>query len=179
MQECKSFRSADALQTLVHCFNSGIFLDWLEAVTGKTKIISDPHLIGAGLSVTTQGSSLKLHTDFNWNDEIALNRIMSLILYTNPEWQSQWGGHLEFWSLDRDRCLQKISPRPNRLIIWHYDERLWHGYPDPLQCPQDQARVALRVFYYQSNATPLTPPHRSLYWYDAETGHAKDDRTHQ
>lgn len=177
MKECKSFRGATVLQTLAHCFNSGSFVDWIESVTGKDKVIPDPHLVGAGVSVTGQGASLKLHTDFNWNDEIALNRTMSLILYINETWEEDWGGALEFWSFDRKQCLHKILPKANRLLMWHYDERLWHGYPEPLRCPNDQSRVTMRIFYYQSNAAPLTTPHRSLYWYDPATGEARDDRT--
>lgn len=166
MKECKTFSQSPVLKTLSHCFNSGPFITWLEALTQKINVIPDPHLIGAGLSRCHQGNSLKLHTDFNWNDELHLNRTLSMILYINPEWNPDWGGALEFWDFDKTKCVAKVEPRPNRLLLWNYDERLIHGYPDPLQCPEDQHRLNMRMFYYTSNGTPVSPPHRSLYWWD-------------
>jgi len=177
MRETKSWSHSGVLQTLAHCFNSGPFLDWLEALTGINKIISDPHYIGAGVSVTPTGQSLKLHTDFNWNDELALNRCLSLILYINSDWQESWGGNLEFWDFERKTLLHRIAPYANRLLIWNYDEKLVHGYPQPIQCPEDNPRITLRIFYYQSNATPLSKPHRSLYWVDDKTNTPYDDRS--
>jgi len=177
MNECKNLAHAPVLQTITHCFNSGVFIDWLESLSDKEKIISDPRLVGAGLSTCPRGSSLKLHTDFNWNDELYLNRSMSLILYLAPEWQEEWEGALEFWDFDRTHCVTKTYPQPNRLIIWDYDERLIHGYPTPIACPQDRQRENLRLFYYKSNATPLSKPHRSLYWWDDKTKTPFDKRT--
>lgn len=177
MRECKVLSGAPILQTLTHCFNSGIFLDWLETLTGKEKIISDPRLVGAGLSTCQPGHSLKLHTDFNWNEQLHLNRACSAILYLAPEWKEEWEGALEFWDFERKECLVKTYPMPNRLIIWDYDERLIHGYPTPVACPSDKQRENLRLFYYQSNSTPISQPHRSLYWWNEETKTPYDDRT--
>jgi hypothetical protein len=176
MKECKAFNTSPVSQSLVHCFNSGVFINWLEQITEKKKIISDPHLIGAGLSRSEQGHSLKLHTDFNWNDELALNRSLSMIFYINPQWDPSWGGGLEFWDFDRTAVVQNVSPMPNRLLLWHYDDRFIHGYPAPLACPADQQRMNLRIFYYHSNATPSSKPHRSLYWWDEQSKTPLDDR---
>jgi hypothetical protein len=176
MRECKIFSSAPTIQTLTHCFNSGVFLNWLEALTGKDRIISDPKLVGAGLSTCSNGHFLNLHTDFNWNEQLHLNRSCSAILYLNPKWDEQWNGALEFWDFERTECLVKTYPIPNRLIIWDYDERLIHGYPTPLACPTDQQRENLRLFYYSSNSTPISNPHRSLYWWDEQTKMPFDNR---
>jgi hypothetical protein len=177
MKECKSLIDTPLLHTLVNCFNSGVFVDWLERLTGYKKLVPDPHLIGAGVSKTFKDSSLKLHTDFNWNDELALNRALSLILYINPVWKEDWKGDLEFWDFDRKKIVQSIAPIPNRLLIWNYDPRLIHGYPTPLECPEDQVRLTLRMFYFQSDGQPREKPHRSLYWWDEANKQPLDDRT--
>jgi len=177
MKECKSFAHAPLTQTLAHCFNSGVFVDWLEHLTDHKKLVPDPHFIGAGISKTYKNDSLKLHTDFNWNDEIALNRALSTILYTSPEWDESWGGGLEFWDFARETLLHNIVPKPNRLLIWDYDPKLIHGYPAPLDCPDHAFRQNIRIFYYQSDSVPREPPHRSLYWWDDKTKTPLDDRT--
>lgn len=177
MHECKTFDSAPMLQTLTQCFNNSAFLTWLEGISKIDHVISDPHLIGAGLSKCCTGNMLNLHTDFNWNDELQLNRVLSMIWYFNPEWDDSWGGNLEFWNFDRSRCVKAVAPKPNRLLIWAYDDRLIHGYPSPLTCPEGQYRLNLRMFYYKSNSTPDNPPHRSLYWWDDQRKISLDDRT--
>lgn len=177
MRECNTFDSSPLMQALVNCFNSSSFVTWLESLTKIKHVIPDPHLIGAGLSRCHSGNCLKLHTDFNWNDELQLNRVLSLIWYFHPEWQTDWGGDLEFWDFQKENKVISVSPRPNRLLIWHYDERLIHGYPSPLQCPEDRYRLNLRMFYYTSNSTPMSPPHRSLYWWDDSRKIPMDDRT--
>ena len=179
MKECKAFNTSPISQSLVHCFNSGVFINWIEALTDKKKVVSDPHLIGAGFSRSNQGSSLKLHTDFNWNDELALNRTLSLIFYISPTWNKDWGGGLEFWNFDKTEIAETITPLPNRLLMWHYDDRFIHGYPDPLTCPADSNRMNLRIFYYTSNSRPMTQPHRSLYWWDETTKTPLDNRQHK
>ena len=161
-KEGKAFHLAPTIQTLVHCFNSGVFINWLEGITGKHKLISDPHLVGGGLSTCGNGKSLKLHTDFNWNDELALNREVNLMMYINPVWDAAWGGGLELWNLDKSSINTTIHTRPNRLLIWDHDERLVHGYPEPINCPDDQYRTNLRIFYYSSNSVPNHTPHPSL-----------------
>lgn len=166
MKECTNLKFAPYTRELALNFNSHEFVSWLQNMTGLDRIIPDPHFIGAGLMRCYRGDSLKLHTDFNWNEQLHLNRCLSMILYLSQEWQEDWGGHLEFWDFEKTRCLHRVSPRPNRLLIWNYDERTIHGHPNPITCPDAVSRDGLRIFYFQSNATPLTPPHRSLYWFD-------------
>jgi len=169
MRECNNLKYSPAVRNLVMNLNSAEFLNWLEAMTGVKKLIPDPHLIGAGLMRCGRGHSLKLHTDFNWNEQLGLNRALSLILYVSREWKSNWNGSLEFWNFDRTKCLHTVEPKPNRLLIWNYHEQLWHGHPNPIKCPDGIMRDGLRLFYFTSNAVPSSPPHRSLYWFDEET----------
>lgn len=166
MKECNNLNYSPVIRELALNFNSSEFVTWLENITGITKIIPDPHLIGAGLMRCGPGDSLKLHTDFNWNEQLHLNRCLSMILYISRDWREEWQGGLEFWDFEKQKCLHRIAPMPNRLLIWNYHERLIHGHPIPITCPENLSRDGLRMFYFNSNATPLSPPHRSLYWFD-------------
>lgn len=175
MLECNNLKYAPHVRELVLNLNSSEFIRWLETVTGIKKLIPDPLLIGAGLMRCGNGDCLKLHTDFNWNDQLHLNRALSLIVYISKKWNPSWGGNLEFWSLDREKCLHKIAPTPNRMLLWNYDENLVHGHPAPIACPDNEFRDGLRLFYFTSNATPNSPPHRSLYWFNENGAYDKKE----
>ena len=162
-KECRNFASTPRIQSMAYSFQGSAFLKWIEQVTGLDKLVADPHYRGGGITRVSRGDSLGLHNDFNWNEQIRLTRRANLILYMNAEWQTEWGGELELWDFDRTECLVKIEPKPNRLAIWNYDERLIHGAPHPLNCPEHIARQNFIQFYYGSNATHETPPHRSQF----------------
>ena len=162
-KECRNFTTTPRIQSMAYSFQGSAFLKWIEQVTGIDKLVADPHYRGGGITRVSRGDSLGLHNDFNWNEQIRLTRRVNIILYMNPEWDASWGGDLEFWDFDRTKCLVKIEPRPNRLAIWNYDERLIHGHPHPLTCPEHIARQNFIQFYYGSNATHETPPHRSQF----------------
>lgn len=162
-KECRNFTNAPRIQSMAYSFQGSAFLKWIETVTGTEKLVADPHYRGGGICRVSRGDSLGLHNDFNWNEQIRLTRRTNLILYLNSEWQDSWGGELEFWDFDKTECLVKIKPTPNRLAIWNYDERLIHGAPHPVTCPDDVYRQNFIQFYYSSNATHETLPHRSQF----------------
>jgi hypothetical protein len=162
-KECRNFTSTPRIQSMAYSFQGGQFLKWIEQLTGIEKLVGDPHYRGGGITRITSGNSLGLHNDFNWNEQLRLTRRANLILYMNPVWEDSWGGELEFWDFDKTECLVKIAPKPNRLAVWNYDERLIHGHPNPLTCPESVARQNFIQFYYSSNATHETAPHRSQF----------------
>lgn len=176
MAECNNLSFSPAIRDLVLNLNSSEFVRWLEVLTGTQKLIPDPHLIGAGLMRCSTGDSLKIHTDYNWNEQLHLNRSINAILYIHPEWQEEWHGGLELWDFDCKQKLHTVACKPNRLLIWTYHSRLFHGHPTPLACPEGVTRDGLRLFYFNSNSTPTEPPHRSLYWIDESTREPYDIR---
>lgn len=181
MKECKKLEHAPIAHNLVSYLHSGAALKWLEEVTGIEGIIPDPHLVGAGYCKSFAGDTLKMHTDFNWNDSLKLHRAMSLIIYLNPEWNPEWGGALDFYD-DKGEAVVKSNPCLfNRCLIWQYDKYGYHGYETPLSNPPSSPRTAFRLFYYTSSSQydPADPPHRSLYWIDKSTYQPYDIRDHK
>jgi len=171
MYEHNKLDETPVADAVVHALHSSTFLNWLQKVTGSIDLIPDPHLIGAGYAKSFRGDSLKVHTDFNWNDDLRLHRKVNAIVYLNEDWKEEYGGHLEFWDTENKNMLSKIKPDAGNLLIWSYHNLAYHGYPEPMNCPENNPRKNLRLFYYVSNAKPddKHPPHRSLYWFDDKT----------
>ncbi len=162
-KECRDFTKSPLLQSLSDSFNSSKFLYWIEGITKIEKLIPDPHLRGGGLAKISAGNRLGLHTDFNWNDQLQVNRKVNLILYLTPNWKSEWNGDLELWNKDNTECVKKIEPLGNRLVIWNYETWLVHGNSQILSTPDTITRDNLIHFYYTSNATWEEDPRRSKF----------------
>ena len=181
MRECKRLEHAPVAFDFVNQMHSALGMEWMTSITGIKDLIPDPYLTGAGYSRSFRGDSLQLHSDFNWNDQIKVHRMLSFIIYLNPNWQEEWGGSLEFTDFNKEKVIQSVPPLFNRAIIWRYHKRGFHGYPHPLTCPENMSRNTFRLFYYYSDAKHKDDdrPHRSLYWYDKDLNEPYDIPTHR
>jgi hypothetical protein len=52
------------------------------------------------------------------------------------------------------RCEQRIAPLYNRAVLFRTDERSFHGYPDPLRCPDGVIRKSLALYYFSEEERP-------------------------
>lgn len=145
------------------------FLTWLAKVTGHHDLIPDPYMVGAGYMRCEKGDSLKLHSDFNFNNTLKLYRMMSINIYLNENWQEEWNGDLQFWDFERKGCQTRYFPEAGRAVIFRHHKFGFHGHPEPLLCPTGVYRDGFRMFYYVSELSNYKldkHPHRSLYWFD-------------
>jgi len=143
------------LGTVTDELNSPRFLAWLSELTGIPDLISDPSLEGGGLHQSRRGGFLNIHTDFshhhyhkNWR------RRLNLILYLNAGWRPDWGGAIELWDRRMRRCVAKFSPLLNQVLIFNTDEKSFHGFPEPLSCPEGVSRNSLALYYYTIDRNP-------------------------
>jgi hypothetical protein len=191
LEHCKKFTRKDSCMyeyndldktpiqdSVIHALHSSTFLKWLQEVTDTVDLIPDPHLVGAGYAKAYTGDSLKVHTDFNWNDQLRLHRRLSVVIYLNEDWHESWGGNLDFYDTGRENILSRVIPSAGNMVVWSYNNLAYHGYPEPMTNPEGTCRKSLRLFYYVSNAQhdDKFPPHRSLYWFD-EKEKAPYDKT--
>lgn len=170
MWEYNNLKHTPIQEQLINVLHSSEFIRWVESVSGVDKLIPDPHLIGAGYMKSYEGDTLKVHTDFNWVEELHLHRAVSMIIYFNKDWHADWGGALDFFDFNNDKKLSSTVPAYGNMLMWTYHNLVFHGMERPMTCPKDQSRKGIRIFYYKSNSKPnlIHPPHRSLYWYDKE-----------
>ena len=168
MLEKQDINDCPVASSVQQALSTSNFLQWLGKLTGHSDLIPDPHMIGAGYMRCQQGDSLKLHTDFNFNNTLGLYRLISINIYLNTGWQEAWNGDLQFWDFDRTRCVKRYYPEAGRAVIWTYHKFGFHGHPNPLKCPIEVNRDGFRIFYYVSASKYKVDrqPHRSLYWYD-------------
>jgi Rps23 Pro-64 3,4-dihydroxylase Tpa1-like proline 4-hydroxylase len=137
-----------ALRGLVHEFYAGPFLSYLEKLTGIEHLIPDPHMTGGGLHQYLPGAVLRVHADFNRLPGLELDRRLNLLLYLNADWNPEWGGNLELWDADMQRCRVSVAPLANRCVVFSTTSTSFHGMPEPLACPAGRTRRSLALYYY-------------------------------
>ena len=146
-------------------FNGAVMCEFLENLTGIDGLIPDPWLLGGGLHQIKPGGFLKIHADFNRHGKLRLDRRVNLLLYLNKDWKEDYGGHLELWDRDMERCVVKALPVFNRCVIFSITSTAYHGHPDPLTCPAERTRRSLALYYYTQGRPEeeVRPPHSTLF----------------
>jgi hypothetical protein len=150
---------------LLSQFNSSVFVAFLEQLTGIAGLIPDPHYAGGGLHQIERGGYLKVHADFNRHPRLVLERRLNLLVYLNPGWRDDWGGHLELWDREMTHCEERVLPVSGRCVIFNTTSTSFHGHPEALQCPEGVTRKSLALYYYTARgpAEPAVDDHGTLF----------------
>ncbi|HET9051684.1 MAG TPA: 2OG-Fe(II) oxygenase [Candidatus Dormibacteraeota bacterium] len=145
---------------------SSRFVDFLERLTGIEGLVPDPHHVGGGLHQIKPGGYLRIHADFNKHPRLHLDRRLNLILFLNPGWREEWGGHLELWDREMHACERRVLPVLNRCVIFNTTSWAYHGHPSPLTCPPEVTRRSLALYYYTNGRPAADGPqhaHSTLF----------------
>ncbi len=140
----------------INFLNSQIFLDFLQIITGiNEKLIPDPYLQGGGLHELRNDGFLNIHADFNLHPTMKLDRRLNILIYLNKNWNDNFGGNLQLWNKDMTKCEKKILPEFNKMVIFSTTDFSYHGNPDKINCPNDNSRKSIAMYYY-SNGRPAS-----------------------
>jgi len=136
------------IRLVLNEFCGMVFLDFLQALTGITGLIADPHFFGGALHQILPGGKLDIHSDFSRDERRLLDRRLNVLLYLNDDWHDEYGGHLELWDAEMTHCVVKTAPVLNRCVIFSTTDHSFHGHPDPLKCPVGRSRNSIALYYY-------------------------------
>lgn len=138
----------DAIHNLIQEMNGRAVLQWLTELTGINALIPDPYVTCGGIHQSRKSGFLSVHADYTYLEQLRLDRRLNVLLYLNPEWQDEWGGHLGLWNKDGSKMERKLAPIANRLCVFNTDDHSFHGHPEPLAVPEGVTRNSLAMYYY-------------------------------
>jgi hypothetical protein len=142
-----------AVRELNDAISSPAFLGDLETITGVPRLLADEKLAGGGMHLTGSGGRLDVHVDFNRLEDRALFRRLNILIYLNPVWSEQWGGHIELWDRDVKNCHQRCVPALNRCLVFETSDISYHGVA-PITAPEGMVRQSFAAYYYTREAPP-------------------------
>lgn len=153
---------------VVRILNGANFLKSISKIFKIKKLIPDPYFTGGGLNVTARGGLLDVHVDGNYHDATGLNRRLNVLLFLNKNWTSKWGGEFGLYDKKGKKCIKKIEPIFNRLVVFDTHDTSWHGLPDPINFPKNNPRKSIILYYYTKNKKSLSQikiskPHSALW----------------
>jgi len=154
--------------SFISFLNSPDFVGRLSSFTGIQNLIPDIGLHGAGWHIHGNQGKINLHYDYSIHPKLFLQRKLNVILYLSKNWDSKWGGNLEFWSHDQQSNQPKekittIDVKFNRAIIFDTTQNSWHGFPDPINCPEDVYRKSIAMYYLCEPPANIDQRKRALY----------------
>jgi len=134
------------------------FTHTVEQITGHPEVLPDIGLHGGGWHAHAKSGKLNIHLDYSIHPKLKLERHYNLIVYLTPNWNSSWGGGLEFWSHNHEtnqplQCVTTVENKFNRAVIFDTTQNSWHGLPEDLICPDDQIRRSLAMYYVTNPET--------------------------
>lgn len=135
----------------------------------------DIGLNGGGWHMHGCGGKLNVHKDYSIHPKIPMQRKLNIIIYLSKDWDSSWGGALEFWSDKDDSPKEKIKSidvKFNRAAIFDTTQNSWHGLPESINCPDGVYRKSLAMYYIQNPEAGAEDRHRAIF---APHGSQKDD----
>lgn len=150
----------------IQYFNSPLFTNFLSELTGITDLIPDLELAGGGCHKIGRGGRLEIHSDYNKHPNNDLWRRINLLLYLTPNWNEEWGGNLELWNHTPFEKTKSISPLFNRAVIFNTTDTALHGHPQLLNCPQDEYRYSIALYYFtKTRPEEEKSDSQSAIWY--------------
>jgi hypothetical protein len=151
VQICDSKLFPAPVAKLNEALSSPEFLSDLSYITAIPNLLADEKLVGGGIHVTGPGGRLDVHIDFNYMEERKLHRRLNLLLYLNPSWKEEWGGHIQLWDKEVKKCEASFVPAFNRCVIFETSEISFHGVT-PVSPKAPTARQSFATYYYTREA---------------------------
>jgi Rps23 Pro-64 3,4-dihydroxylase Tpa1-like proline 4-hydroxylase len=146
------------LKQLITYLESSEFIKKLSQLTGFDLIV-DKNRNFNGVHIYNNGDKLDIHLDASIHPTSYHIKAVTLGIYLSYKWDPNYDCALEIWEGDSGtleksilhKCIDRISPLFNRLIIFNNSDIAWHGNPDVARCPEESKRIFVTVSYLSSN----------------------------
>jgi hypothetical protein len=114
-------------QSFLYNLNSMSFCKTLEKLTGIENIQPDDYWHYSGLRINTPGAHQLIHSDALFHPHLKKRKILTFMLYLTKNWKEEDEGCLEIWDNEMEKCVHKIEPLFNRVVIFENTKTSYHG----------------------------------------------------
>jgi len=160
LKDIRQYKAQDPDVAKFHSVFSDIIFEHLQSqrllkvisqISEMPDLCADAKLYASGLAQGADGSFLNVHVDNSSHPTEPWYRRLNLLVYLNPNWTEEKGGHLELWTQDMAESVP-ILPIFNRMVIFSTDKQSWHGHRR-VNTPDGDTRKSINIYYF-SEASP-------------------------
>ena len=112
---------------VTYAFQDKRIVDLIGEICGINKCYADASLYAGGISTMVENQFLKPHLDNSHDQQREKWRVLNLLYYTTPDWETSFGGNLEVWPNGLKKEPTTIRSRFNRLVVMGTDSNSWHA----------------------------------------------------
>jgi len=143
-------RLGHASELYFQTVHSARFINFMEQITGIEGLVIDPGLSNGGLHQIPTGGKFAMHIDFNQHEITRLDNRLVFITYLNKDWLPAYGGALELWSQEDEKCAVEILPVFGRSALFAHSSKSLHGHPRPVEAPNGRPRRSAATYFYSN-----------------------------
>lgn len=158
------------LKNLIEYLESVEYVKKLSDFTGYDLIVDENRNFN-GVHIYENGDKLDIHLDAEMHPNTRDFKTITLGIYLSYNWNPEYNCNLEIWDGSSGRennpelykCVEKICPVFNRLILFTNSDISWHGNPDQVDCSNDAKRLFVTISYLSKNINNETLRQKALF----------------
>jgi len=136
------------LEEAIFAFQDKRILTQIKEICRIQSLFPDEKLYAGGISLMQEKQFLNPHLDNSHDNERKRWRVLNLLYYVTPDWDSEYGGNLELWPNGLKEQQITIDSLFNRLVVMATHGSSWHSV-SPIKVNKKRACVSN---YYFSNS---------------------------
>jgi Rps23 Pro-64 3,4-dihydroxylase Tpa1-like proline 4-hydroxylase len=141
----------ELIEEVLFAFQEDNVVNIVAEICGLKSVKTDDNLYAGGISLMKYQNYLRPHLDNSHDKNRNEWRVLNLLYYVTPNWQSEDGGSLELWNRGLDNLPKIIPSYFNRLVVMQTDETSWHSVSEITS--KDKSRKCISNYYF-SNIKP-------------------------
>ncbi len=115
------------LEEIVYAFQMPKIVKLIAEICQIEECLPDENLYAGGISAMEKNQFLNPHLDNSHDKDRNLWRVLNLLFYVTPNWESSFGGNLELWPNGLQQTQTTIDARFNRLVVMATHNKSLHS----------------------------------------------------
>jgi len=135
----------ELLEQVLYAFQDSKIVNLIGEICQIDSLYADESLYAGGLSQMAQDNFLNPHLDNSHDAERERWRVLNLLYYVTPNWETKNGGHLELWPNGPKKEPMLIESKFNRLAVMATHDTSWHSVN---KVAIDRSRCCISNYYF-------------------------------
>lgn len=141
------------LEEAIYAFQDTRVVSKIAEICDIESLYPDEYLYAGGISLMGNGQFLNPHLDNSHDKDRNRWRVLNILYYVSPDWQSENGGNLELWPCGVKEQQITVDSVFNRLAVMATHDSSWHSV-SPITV--DASRTCVSNYYFSDEPLKST-----------------------